>query len=218
MSQTASLTVAQPTFAEVALSRRSVRSYDSEVKIPREELSELLSEAMKAPSGANLQPTRFLIIDSAEEKERLLPIANNQRQVVEASAVVVVLGDLQYYENTATIYNRAFDAGYLDENTRDYFINRVGTAVAGMPRDYLLKGIYVDAGLISMQLMLAAKARGYDTVPMAGFQADKLIEAYGISERYVPVILIPVGKAAKEGHPTVRLNVDETTFWNTMPA
>jgi len=56
-----------------------------------------------------------------------------------------------------------------------------------------------------MQFMLIARAKGYDTVPMGGYDKEKFKEAFGISDRYVPIMLIAVGKAAKPGHQTVRL-------------
>lgn len=84
-----------PTFFDVIRKRRSVRSYDPENKISREELTEILRQATLAPSAANLQPWRFLVIDSPALKQKLLPIAFNQQQLVEASAVIAVLGDLE---------------------------------------------------------------------------------------------------------------------------
>ncbi len=67
-----------------------------------------------------------------------------------------------------------------------------------------------------MQLILAAKARGYDTVPMGGYNQEKFIEAFGLGDRYIPIMLIAVGKAVKPGHQTVRLTVDKVTSWNEI--
>lgn len=85
-------------FFDVIQDRRSVRYYDSEVKISRDEMKDILQLATLAPSGANLQPWRFLVIDSQELKQKLLPIANSQQQVIEASAVIAILGDLEGYK------------------------------------------------------------------------------------------------------------------------
>lgn len=68
-----------------------------------------------------------------------------------------------------------------------------------------------------MQLMLVARAKGYDTVPMGGYDQAKFVEAFNIPERYAPVMLIAIGKAAKPGHPTVRLAVDDVAFFNEIP-
>lgn len=36
-------------------------------------------------------------------------------------------------------------------------------------------------------------------------------------ERYVPIMLIAIGKEAKPDHPTVKLAVDDVAFFNEMP-
>lgn len=205
---------AEITFSDVIRDRRSVRSYDPSYKIPREELAAILGEAVLAPSSSNLQPWRFLVIDDDKLKEKLLPIAWNQQQVVEASAIIAVLGDLESYKLAEKIYNRAHEAGYMPEATKNSFVERCIAIYGSLSKEDATKIVSTDGGLVSMQLMLAAKARGYDTVPMGGYDAAKFAEAFGISERYVPIMLIAIGKAAKPGHPTVRLFVDEVTSWN----
>ena len=42
------------------MKRTSIRKYDSSVKISKEELTNILQDAMTAPSSLNLQPWRFL--------------------------------------------------------------------------------------------------------------------------------------------------------------
>jgi nitroreductase len=203
-------------FSKVIRERRSVRSYERNFEISREEMKEMLGEAVLAPSSSNLQPWRFLVIDSQELKEKLLPIAFNQQQAAEASAVIAVLGDLESYKLAETIYGRAFEAGYMPEATKNAFVESAVGTYSSLPAEKAIKIVATDGGLVSMQLMLAARARGYDTVPMGGYDAVKFKEMFGIGERYLPIMLIAIGKAAKPGHPTVRLTVDEVTSFNEM--
>ncbi|GIP09524.1 MAG: nitroreductase family protein [Paenibacillus macerans] len=212
-----SQTVEQQQFFNVIQDRRSVRSYDPEVKIPREEMNEILQQATLAPSGANLQPWRFLVIDSQELKQKLLPIAFNQQQVIEASAVIAVLGDLECYKLAEKIYGMAVDAGYMPAETAKSFVERYQGMFASMPKETIRRSVSIDGGLVSMQLMLVARAKGYDTVPMGGYDQAKFVEAFDIPERYAPVMLIAIGKAAKPGHPTVRLPIQDVAFFNEMP-
>jgi nitroreductase len=207
----------QQHFFDVIKERRSVRSYDPEVKISREELSEILQQATLAPSGANLQPWRFLVIDSQELKQKLLPIAFNQQQVVEASAVIAVLGDMECYKLAEKIYGQAVEAGYMPAETAKSFVERYTSMFASMPTDAVRQNVVTDSGLVSMQLILVARAKGYDTVPMGGYDKEKFKEAFGISDRFVPIMLIALGKAAKPGHPTTRLPIEDVTFFNEMP-
>ncbi|GJM70538.1 NAD(P)H nitroreductase [Paenibacillus macerans] len=212
-----SQTVEQQQFFNVIQDRRSVRSYDPEVKIPREEMNEILQQATLAPSGANLQPWRFLVIDSQELKQKLLPIAFNQQQVIEASAVIAVLGDLECYKLAEKIYGMAVDAGYMPAETAKSFVERYQGMFASMPPEAIRRNVFIDSGLVSMQLMLVARAKGYDTVPMGGYDQAKFVEAFDIPEKYAPVMLIAIGKAAKPGHPTVRLPIEDVAFFNEMP-
>ncbi|UKS25522.1 nitroreductase family protein [Paenibacillus sp. HWE-109] len=207
----------QQLFFDVIRERRSVRSYDPAVKISREELTDILQQATLAPSSANMQPWRFLVIDSLELQQKLLPIAFNQQQVVEASAVIAVLGDLENIKLAKKIYTQAVDAGFMPEQTANSFIERYTSMHASMPPETLRQIVYTDCGLVSMQLMSIARAKGYDTVPMGGFDKGKFIEAFGISERYAPVMLIAIGKAANPGRPTTRLPVEDVTFFNEIP-
>lgn len=203
-------------FANVIRDRHSIRHYDSSVTISKEELTALLDEAILAPSSANLQPWRFLVIDSQEQKEKLHPIANNQQQVLDASAVIAVLGDLQFYTFAETIFERAVQAGYMNEEIKNHFVANINKVYETATPETVNRTIYTDGGLISMQLMLVAKAMGYDTVPMGGYNREKFIEAFGLGDRYIPIMLIAIGKALKPGHQTVRLSVDEVTFWNEI--
>ncbi|WP_408892077.1 nitroreductase family protein [Paenibacillus taichungensis] len=212
-----SLTMEQQLFFDVIGERRSVRSYDPEIRISREELTEVLRQATLAPSAANLQPSRFLVIDSPELKQKLLPIAFNQQQVVEASAVIAVLGDLECYKLAEKIYGMTVDAGYMPAETAKSFVERYTGMYSSLPPEAIREKVYTDGGLVSMQLMLVARAKGYDTVSMGGYDKQKFMEAFRISKRYVPIMLIAIGKAAKPGHPTVRLAVDDVAFFNEMP-
>lgn len=199
---------------DVIQGRHSVRQYDREAAISRGEIEEMLALAVTAPSSSNMQHWRFLVIDDKEQKEKLLPIANSQQQVAEAPAVIAVLADTEGYRKAERIYGMAAAAGYMTEELARSFASRTSATYAALPYDKARETAVVDASLAAMQLMLVARAKGYDTVPMGGFDREAFKAAYGLGERYVPVMLLPVGKAAKAAHPTARLPVGEVTFWN----
>lgn len=203
-------------FYTVLRERHSVRAYNPAVKIPREELKEMLELSLSAPSSSNLQPWRFLVIDEDELKQKLLPIANNQQQVVEASAIIAVLGDLESYEQADAIYSQSVTRGAMTEDVKNNFVERIQQAYGALGTESLHQVNLLDAGLISMQLMLIAKAKGYDTVPMGGYNPEKFVEAFEVPETLKPIVLIAIGKAAKPAHATARLGVDQVTSWNSF--
>lgn len=189
--------------------RRSVRKYDPNFKISQDEILDILKEAALAPSSSNLQPWKFLVIQDEEAKKELRVIANNQEQVETSSAVVAVLGDREMYRNAEKVYRSSFEAGYMDETTMSRMIENTNKLYPSAPVGMRENIASFDAGLISMQIMLIARARGYDTVPMGGFNKQQFIEKFNIDERYLPVLLLPIGKAALPGHPTTRIPVEE---------
>ena len=56
-------------FNEVLNGRKSVKVFDSEYKIPHEEMDEMITKATKAPSSVNMQPWR-IVVESDEGKEK----------------------------------------------------------------------------------------------------------------------------------------------------
>lgn len=202
-------------FNEIVLGRRSVKAYDPEVKISREEMTEILAEASRAPSSINLQPWRFLVIDSAEGKEKLAPLARfNQTQVLTSSAVIAVFYDANNIEHMDEIFGKAVELGYMPKDIADMQLQKVKPYYANMAASDLRDVNLIDSGLVSMQLMLVARAHGYDTNPIGGYEKDQIAEAFGLDkDRFQPVMLISMGKSAKEGHPSYRLPVETITTW-----
>ncbi len=99
-------------FLNVLESRKSIRIYDENVKISKEEMTELLAAAVKAPSSVNLQPWRFVVIESDEAKSTLAPLASfNQNQVKTSSAVIAVFADMNNLDYLEEIYGKAVELG-----------------------------------------------------------------------------------------------------------
>ena len=72
---------------ERILSRKSVRSYESK-EIPEEVLRKILETGRKAPSAANRQPLRSVIVQDHEIKKNLIN-ASFKGLIKEASFVIV---------------------------------------------------------------------------------------------------------------------------------
>lgn len=201
-------------FNTVIRERHSVRKYDATWKMTEEEIKEILADAILAPSSSNLQPWRFIVIQDPSLKEKLLPVAFNQQQVVDASAVIAVIGDLEAYQNVEKIHGLAVEAGVMTPDIKDMMVKNTMNTYPNAGAEKLKEIALVDGGLISMQLMLAAKAKGYDTVPMGGYNEEQFKQLFNISDRYKTVMLIALGKAAVEARPSVRLPLEDVSFWN----
>ncbi|WP_028545276.1 nitroreductase family protein [Paenibacillus taiwanensis] len=210
MSTSTNLTV-----AEAMLSRHSVRKYDAAHQISEADLNEILELAAAAPSSWNLQHWRFLVVQEEANKQKLLPIAYNQQQVVDSSAVIVVLGDTEANLVAEEVYGPALAGGYITQEVHDTLVGNINRAYANsttIGREDAIR----NASLASMQLMIAAKAKGYDTCPIGGFNPAQLIETYNIPDRYVPVMLITLGKALSPAHGSGRLPLERSVIKETF--
>ncbi|MCP3741693.1 nitroreductase family protein [Rossellomorea sp. BNER] len=191
--------------------RRSTKVYDPSVEIPREELVSILDMAGKAPSAWNLQHWNFLVFDHKEVQEKLLPVAFNQQQIVDASAVVAVLGDLEANKNVDPVFDPSVEKGEMTAEIKEVLNKQIQGAYTRdqYPRD----AAFSNASLAAMQLMITAKAKGWDTCPIGGFNPQLLKETFNVSDRYLPIMLITIGKPLQEARKTDRLDIRNLITW-----
>ncbi|CAN2251015.1 nitroreductase family protein [Bacillus vallismortis] len=196
---------------DVLKARASVKEYDTNAPISKEELTELLDLATKAPSAWNLQHWHFTVFHSDEAKAELLPVAYNQKQIVESSAVVAILGDLKANENGEDVYAELVNQGYITDEIKQTLLGQINGAYQS--EQFARDSAFLNASLAAMQLMIAAKAKGYDTCAIGGFNKEQFQKQFDISERYVPVMLISIGKAVKPAHQSNRLPLSNVSTW-----
>ncbi len=162
-------------FKETLETRRSIRSFDADKKVSKEQLEEMLTAAGMAPSWKNSQTARTFCVISEELVEKVkkecLP-EFNQRSSAGATALLVT----------------AFVPGIsgFDTNTGTP-VNEGGNGWG-----------YYDLGMHDQNLLLAARAMGLGTLVMGIRDAKKLRELLQIPEEQEVVSVIAVGYPAAE--------------------
>lgn len=78
---------------DIISERSSVRNF-SDKKILEEDIKEILEAARLAPSWMNVQPWHFISVSDSKNKELISSLANGQKQITEASHVILVLADV----------------------------------------------------------------------------------------------------------------------------
>ncbi|MER2226976.1 MAG: nitroreductase family protein [Carnobacterium sp.] len=202
-------------FSDITFGRRSIRIYDETVKIPHEEMLEMIQEATTAPSSVNMQPWRFVVVESSEEKKKLKPLIRfNTRQNDTSSAMIVIFGDMECHRFGEEIYNQAVEEGKMPPEVRDQQLAAIIPHYKNLSKSAMNDVVKIDSSLAAMQLMLVARSHGYDTNAIGGFEADQLAEAFDLDkERYIPVMILSIGKAMEEGYDSVCLDAEKlTTF------
>lgn len=200
-------------FREIMFGRKSVKIYDTNVTISHEEMMSMLNEAVTAPSSVNLQPWRFVVVESKEAKAKLRPMVRfNTKQTDTSSAVILIFADLYPQEYTEEIYDRAVAEGKMPQEVRDYQVPVIKNMYDSFSESTMREVVKMDASLVAMQLMLVAREYGYDTNPMSGFDPENMAETFGLdSKRYIPVLMVSIGKAKEPGFESVRIPAEDIT-------
>jgi nitroreductase len=175
--------------------RRSIKAFDPNHKMSDEELQKLLQAAQQAPSSFNLQHTRLIYVKDQTKKKELYDQANQQTQVLEASVVFIVCADMKSWEkNPQRFWEHA------PKGVQKFILEMIPPFHHARP--YIERDEAIRSGaLVSMTLMLAAEEMGYSSCPMIGFDEQKLADCIGLPKDHVIVMMLAVGKKAKEPYP-----------------
>lgn len=202
---------------DVLLNRRSIRHYNSNFKISREELNQIIKESTSAPSACDLQSWHFVIADTTKAKQKIKPaiMKFNYPQLTTSSAMIAVFADTESYKNYRQFWESLYQNKKISKKNLNDSLNTFLPMYENGNHEFLSKDATIDAALISMELMLVARAHGYDTNPIGGFDAKKLVKECNLDKkRFLPIMIIAVGKrdlSAKEQEVTTRYEPDKFT-------
>ncbi len=176
-------------------SRRSVKHYDDDYQISDEQVEELLSLAMLSPTAFNIQNWRFVVVKNKELRKKIRAAAWDQAQVTEASLLIVLCADLKAWDkNPQRYWHNA------DQQVQDFIlpaIDQYYRGKASVQRDEAMR----SCGIAAQTLMLAAKAMGYDSCPMDGFDFEQVSELINLPEDHVVTMFVVIGKKIQEAWP-----------------
>lgn len=205
------------TVREALETRRSIPFFDPATEISKEEILRLANLANLSPSSMNLQPWEYVVCTTTESKTKLRAASYDQAKVTDASAVLILLGNLQHHHHADEVASSQIRNGYFGEERRAGFIGMAHGAYEGnaqKQRDEAFRG----GSLWAMSFMLAAHEAGWDTAPLGGFVPDQVSEAFDIPATHLPILLIAIGKrpeSAKILPRNDRISAENLTHWET---
>jgi nitroreductase len=172
--------------------RRATPSFDG-APIPAEDLEKILKAGLYAPSGYNMQPWRFVVVRSAEQKKRLRAASYNQAKVEEASAVIVACGDADGWRKDLDEMLEMGRAGGMPESYAAQAQSSVPNYMSSFTSDQMKQWLNKQVMLAYTHMLLMAEVLGYDTAPMEGFEQERVHEALRLPLSYWVVALLAVG-------------------------
>jgi nitroreductase len=180
--------------------RYAVKKFDSQ-RILEEPQVEMLKEAfILSASSYGLQPIRLLVIHNKNLQERLVTHSYGQRQVADASHVLVLCIetkiDSDYIEG---YFNRVQEVRGTPQEILDPFKQSLLKRFAGMSRVQIGEWAKNQAYLALGKLLAVCAFAEIDSCPMEGFNKVGYDNELGLSEKGLEAVLVfPVGYRAKD--------------------
>lgn len=194
---------------EAIYGRRAVKHYDPRHELTEEEIGQLMEAAVQAPTSFNIQHWRFVLVRDKALRKEIRAVANDQAQVTDASLLIVITADVKAWQKSPERYWR--DA---PPDVAKMLVSWLGPFYDGKPelqRDEAMR----SCGLAGQTIMLAAKAMGYDSCPMIGFDSDAVARLVNLPEDHVISFMLAVGKATKPAWPKPgQLPLDDVVVHN----
>ncbi len=180
---------------EAIRSRRAVKHYDPEHQMPAADERKLMEHALLAPTSYNIQNWRFVLVKDPEQRSLIRKAAWDQAQITEASLLIVLTADM----------------GSWNDRTERYWTNapaEISEMLVGMTKDFYngkpelqRDEAMRSSGIAAQTIMLGAKAMGYDSCPMIGFDPEGVAEAINLPENHAIGMIVVVGKKLKDAQP-----------------
>jgi len=175
--------------------RRAVKQFDPNHQMSKAEIDQLFSLAILSPTAFNIQNWRFVLVQNPELRRSIRSVSWNQAQVTDASLLVILCADLKSWEKEPGRYWRN-----ASQETQDFLIPAIDNYYRGLEqvqRDEAMR----SCGMAAQTLMLTAKAMGYDSCPMDGFDFAAVGNLINVPEDHVIALFVAIGKALSPAHP-----------------
>lgn len=152
---------------DIISQRASIRDF-SDKQIPEEDIKEILEAARLAPSWMNVQPWHFISVTNKESKELIASLANGQKQINEASHIILVLADTSAWNKDKFSKILKMRNG-MTEDRLEYIFDTPGLYPKLRGEEMLLLRTIEQTTYATGYMTLQAKALGIDSCIIGAF-------------------------------------------------
>jgi nitroreductase len=172
--------------------RYATKQFDPRRKISPEDWAALEEALVLTPSSFGLQPWKFIVVGDQATREKLVSASWGQRQVAEASHLVVFTIQKNLGEREIETYvNRIVEVrGGARESLAGYRDMMLGSIVKGRDeaarRAWAANQAYIALG----SFLNCAALLGIDACPMEGIEPAKYDEILGLAKRGLTAVVV----------------------------
>ena len=184
-----------------ALNKRyATKKFNPSKKLTDKQIHELIDAGRLTATSYGLQLMKFVLVENPELREQLVKCSFGQRQVVEASHLIVMCRerDLElahFEEYTERIAKtRGQDPADL-EGFKNMMVNSILTKSDDEQTLWLEKQVYIVLG----NMLTSCAAMGIDACPMEGFIPEEYDDILNLADHNLSAVLVlPVGFRSDE--------------------
>lgn len=172
--------------------------------IPQEKIDELQEMIRLAPTSYGLQAFKVKVVTDPALKEKLQAASWNQPQITTCSHLFVFCAD--------TDVTRRLDeykdllSGKMPKENVENFTGMIANMIASLSEEDIHGWTARQTYIALAHALLGAKALGFDSCPMEGFDAQQYETILDLPNNLKPVVICPVGIAADEARPKTRFD------------
>lgn len=176
--------------------RYATKQFDPQKSIPAPVWKALEETLVLSPSSYGLQPWKFIVVTDRALREKLVPHSWNQRQVADASHLVVfaVKKKIDASDVDAWVACIAQSRGVPKESLSAYRDMMIKDVVEGPRSQWAQEWATRQAYIALGNFMTSAALLGVDTCPMEGFILDRYDELLDLAGKgWTTAVLCPAG-------------------------
>jgi nitroreductase len=175
----------------------SVKSFTDE-EVEEEKLEKIFELTTKAPTAFNLQPYRFIVLDSDEAMENatssVIPVNGWVRY---AEKIVVLVGDEEIDVNADQVLEHKLEEGRIDEEKAEN-LRKMYSDYKNRDSEFMTGWLTRNTVIPATFFMLACKTQGIGSCPVRGFDQDKISDKLDLKDSERPILIFPIGYPKEE--------------------
>lgn len=175
--------------------RYATKKFDNTKTVSAEKIDILKQAFNLTATSFGLQTIKLVIVENKIKRQALVPLAYNQKQVMEASHLLVICIQENILENdVATYYDNVKTTRNTSETILKPFRDQLQNMMQKMSIEQRQQWSKNQAYIALGNLMTVCAAEGIDSCPMEGFLPQALDVELKINELGLKsVLLLPVG-------------------------
>ncbi len=180
--------------------RYATKKFDDSHILSDKQLTTLKEAFNLTALSYGLQTLKLVIITDKEHREKLVSHSYGQRQVVDASHLLVLCIQSEIDETDVNEhFKNIVQVRKTSESVLEPFKNQLKATIDDMPKtkkfDWAIRQAYIALG----NLMTVCAIEKIDSCPMEGFNPEAIDEVLQLNLKGLKsVLLLPVGKRAKD--------------------